>query len=118
CVLANSYGGLESSSKPKWKLYFDGVANVYGCGIEAVLVSPNVDQYPTSARLVFLYTNNVAEYEACIMGLKMALDMKIEELEVYGDSSLIMFQTRGEYKIKDVKLILYNQYLIDLAQRF
>ena len=32
----------EQSKTPKWKLYFDGAANVFGCGIGAVLVSPEV----------------------------------------------------------------------------
>src|SRR5262249_23318422 len=56
--------------------------------------------------------------EACIMGLKMALDMEINDLEVYGDSSLIIFQTRGEYRTKDAKLVPYHQHLIELARKF
>ena len=103
---------------PRWKLYFDGAANMYGCGIGAVLVSPQGDQFPTSARLTFPYTNNIAEYEACIMGLKMAVEMGIEELEVFGDSSLIIFQTRGEFKTKDPKLIPYHQYLSKMTREF
>ena len=88
----------DECETPTWKLYFDGAANVCGCGIGAVLISPEGNQYPTSARLMFPYTNNIAEYEACIMGLEMTLEMEIQELEVFGDSSLIIFQTRGEYK--------------------
>ena len=68
---------LTEPCNEKWKLYFDGAANVYGCGIGVVLVSPKGNQFLTSARLMFPYTNNVAEYEACIMGLRMAIDMKI-----------------------------------------
>src|SRR5262249_54297989 len=93
----------KEQESPKWRLYFDGAANVYGCRIGAVLVSPEGDQFPASARLTFPYTNNIAEYEACIMGLKMAIGMEIKELEVFGDSSLIIFQTRGEFKTRDPK---------------
>ena len=67
---------------------------------------------------MFPYTNNIAEYEACIMGLEMALEMEIQELEVFGDSSLIIFQTRGEYKTKDPKLIPYHDHLVKLSERF
>ena len=81
----------EEKEIPTWKLYFDGAANVCGCGIGAVLVSPEGNQFPTSARLMFPYTNNIAENEACIMGLDMAIEMEIKELEVFGDSSLIIF---------------------------
>ena len=79
------------SEKGRWKLYFDGAANVYGYGIRAVLISPRGDQFPLSAKLTFPYTNNIAEYEVCLMGLKMAIDMEIEVFEVFGDSSLIIF---------------------------
>ena len=110
---------LDTELEPtRWKLYFDGAAYVYGCGIRAVLVSPKGDQFPASARLTFPYTNNIAEYEACIMGLKMATSMKIEELEVFGDSSLIIFQTRGEFKTKDPKLIPYHEYLAKMVKGF
>ena len=35
-------------------------------------------------------TNNATKYEACIMGLRAALGLKVKELEVYGDSALII----------------------------
>jgi len=44
--------------------------------------------YPVSAKLRFSYTNNIAEYEACILGL----DMNIQELLVIGDSDLLVHQ--------------------------
>ena len=80
----------EQSKTLKWKLYFDGAANVFGCGIGVVLVSLKGNHFPVAVRLTFPYTNNVAEYEACILGVKMALEMGIRELEVYVDSSLII----------------------------
>ena len=82
-------------------MYFNGTVNVYGCGIGAVLVSPEGDQFLASARMTFFYTNNIAEYEAYIIGLNMAIDIGIKDLEAYRDSLLIIFQTRGEYKNKD-----------------
>ena len=49
-----------------------------------------------SAKLRFPYTKNMAEFEACILGLKMAIDMNLQELLVIGDSDLLIHQIRGE----------------------
>ncbi|XP_017976419.1 PREDICTED: uncharacterized protein LOC108661935 [Theobroma cacao] len=72
-------------------MFFNGASNALGHGIRAVLVSPEGDHYPVIAKLNFYCTNNVAEYEACVMGLQAAIERKIHVLEVYGDSALICF---------------------------
>jgi ribonuclease HI len=77
-------------------MYFDGAVNVSGNGAGAVIISPEGKQYPISIKLQFSCTNNKAEYEACIHGLEAALELKIGKLEVYGDSMLIICQTKGE----------------------
>ena len=66
-------------------------SSTHGYGIGAILVSSKGNKFSASTRLKFPYTNNIAEYEACIMNLKMAFKMGINELEAYGDSSLIIF---------------------------
>lgn len=45
-----------------------------------------------------------------------ALDLRIKKIDVYGDSSLIIFQTTGDWKTKKKKLIPYHQYLEDISQ--
>ncbi|PKI75182.1 hypothetical protein CRG98_004406 [Punica granatum] len=52
--------------------------------------------------------HNVAEYEACILGLQAAIDFKIKELDVFGDSMLTIFQTLGQWKTKDAELVPYH----------
>ena len=59
----------ESTKEDSWKLYFDGVSNALGYDIGAILISPEREYCPFTARLDFGCTNNVAEYKACIMGL-------------------------------------------------
>ena len=77
-----------------WKLYFDGAANQSGFGIGILLISPQRDHIPRSVRLVFSdhhrLTNNIVEYEACITGLETALDLGIRQLEIHGDSNLVI----------------------------
>lgn len=100
-------------------MYFDGAANEKGAGIGAVIVS-NADalHYPIATKLKFDCTNNMAEYEACIIGLEAALDMNIEKLIVFGDSELIIKKITGEWQVKDSKLVPYNRYLIRLCKQF
>ncbi|XP_070013668.1 uncharacterized protein [Nicotiana sylvestris] len=61
-------------------MFFDGAANFKGVGIGVVLVSETGQHYLVSAKLKFPCTNNMEEYEACIMGLNLAIDMNIQEL--------------------------------------
>ncbi|KAK5846502.1 hypothetical protein PVK06_002792 [Gossypium arboreum] len=101
-----------------WKLNFDGASNAVGNGIGAVLVSPNGDHYPFTCKLDFHCTNNMAEYEACIMGIQAAKERKIRTLEVYGDSALVIYQLRGEWETRDPKLIIYRRVVLELLEEF
>uniref|UniRef100_A0A2N9I3P2 Integrase catalytic domain-containing protein n=2 Tax=Fagus sylvatica TaxID=28930 RepID=A0A2N9I3P2_FAGSY len=98
---------LADYPSEQWKLYFDGAANAVGSGIGAVLVSPKGQQTPIAVKLGFDCTNNMTEYEACIVGLQAALEFGAYELEVFGDSLLIVSQTNGEWQARDPKLIPY-----------
>jgi ribonuclease HI len=49
-------------------------------------------------------TNNVAEYEALIAGLELALDRGVSELEIYLDSELVVSQLEGKWKIRNDRL--------------
>ncbi|XP_060200829.1 uncharacterized protein LOC132629109 [Lycium barbarum] len=103
---------------PGWKLFFDGAANRKGVGVGAVLISESGQHYPVTAQLRFYCTNNMAEYEACILGLRLDIDMGIQELLVLGDSDLLVHQVQGEWETRDLKLIPYHQCLQDLCRRF
>lgn len=75
----------------------------WGCkytrdGIGAIQISPTRPHYPVAIKLRFLCTNNMAEYEACIVDLEAALDINVKDLEVYGDSILIISRSIGENK--------------------
>ncbi|XP_073261648.1 uncharacterized protein [Populus alba] len=101
-----------------WTMFFDGAVNVYGNGAGAVIISPDQKQYPISVKLCFECTNNTAEYEACILGLEVALELKIRKIDVYGDSMLIICQVKGEWQTKEEKLRPYQEYLSTLSEEF
>ncbi|XP_070036565.1 uncharacterized protein [Nicotiana tomentosiformis] len=96
-----------AESYPGWRMFFDGATNFKGVGIKAVLISESGQHYPTSAKIRFPCTNNIAEYEACILGIRMAVDMNIKEFLVIGDSDLLIHQLQGELTIKNVKILPY-----------
>ena len=56
-------------------------------------------------------TNNIVEYEACITGLETALDLGVRQLEIHGDSNLVIQQTQGIWRTRDEKLKPYHSYL-------
>jgi ribonuclease HI len=60
-------------------------------------------------------TNNVAEYRALVEGLRKAVEVGVDELEVVSDSELIVHQMRGEWKIKNETLRELWQEANDLA---
>ncbi|XP_019253984.1 PREDICTED: uncharacterized protein LOC109232692 [Nicotiana attenuata] len=101
-----------------WKLYFDGAVNIKGVGIGAILVSPTGQHYPATARLRFFCTNYMTEYEACIMGLNMAINLNVHELLVMVDLDLLIRQAQGDWETRDIKLIPYRQCVEDLSKRF
>ena len=93
-----------------------------GFGIGILLISPQGDHIPRSVRLGFSdhhrLTNNIVEYEACITGLETALNLGVRELEIHGDSNLVIQWTQGIWRTRDDKLKPYHAYLDLLVARF
>ncbi|OMO77592.1 reverse transcriptase [Corchorus capsularis] len=111
-------GNEVSEESTKWNVYFYGASNMLGHGIGAVLVSPDGDHFPATARLDFPCTNNIAEYVVCVFGIQMAIEKKVKVLEVNGDSALVVYQMKGEWEKRDSKLIPYREYLLELMEQF
>ncbi|CAL0305680.1 unnamed protein product [Lupinus luteus] len=110
---------LEEPAKGDiWTLVFDGASNALGHGIGVILVSPDGDFTPITARLCFDCTNNIAEYEACAMGLQAALERKVKILGVFGDSALVIHQLKEEWETRDSKLVPYKEYIQRMAEQF
>ncbi|XP_019155161.1 PREDICTED: uncharacterized protein LOC109152033 [Ipomoea nil] len=95
---------------PPWNMYFDGAAHKEGAGAGVVFVTPEGEVLPYSFTLTERSSNNVAEYQALILGLEIAADMKQRRVNIYGDSKLIINQVLGVYEVKKPELIPYNSY--------
>ena len=83
-----------------FKLFFDGCSkgNPGKCGAGAVIYKDDQEVWSDS-KFVGINTNNYAEYSGLLLGLEKAIDMGITELDVYGDSMLVIRQMKGEYKV-------------------
>ncbi|XP_070054661.1 uncharacterized protein [Nicotiana tomentosiformis] len=100
-----------------WRMFFDGATNFKGVGIRAVFVSETGQHYLVSAKLRFSCTNNMAEYEACILGLRLAVDMNVKELLAIGDLDLLVHQVLGEWATKNTKILPNLHYVQELIKR-
>jgi ribonuclease HI len=76
-----------------WTMYFDGSKRVQGAGAGVVLISPQGDKLKYVLRMSFPQaSNNEAEYEALLHGMKMAKACGATRLKIFGDSNLIVQQ--------------------------
>jgi ribonuclease HI len=62
-------------------------------------------------------TNNVAEYRALIEGLRRAIELGVEDVDVVSDSELLVKQMRGEYRVKNERLRELSLEAAALARR-
>ena len=87
-------------------VHVDGGArgNPGPAAIAAVLAEPDGSVVEEHAERIGHATNNVAEYRALLLGIEKARALGARELELVGDSELIVRQVRGEYKVKDAAL--------------
>ena len=84
--------GLKKGSR--WTMVFDRASNALGNVIGVVIISPQGFHMPFTSRLCFECTNNMAEYEVCIMGIK------------------------GEWDTKHLNLIPYREHVLTLISYF
>ena len=93
-------------------------SNALGNGISVVVISPQGCHTLFTSRLYFDRTNNMAEYEACIMGIKAAINLRIKFNNVYVDSALVTNQIKGEWDTKHPNLIPYKEHVLTLIPYF
>ncbi|XP_058008631.1 uncharacterized protein LOC131183007 [Hevea brasiliensis] len=114
----NAVGDDAEGPNDVWEMYFNRDVSLADNGIGAVLVASDRKHFPIAVKLRFNCTNNVAEYEVCLSSLQAAIEMKIKKLEAYRDSVLIIYQVKGEWQTKDLKLVPYQKYLLELIKKF
>lgn len=90
-----------------WCLYVDELANPNGARVELVLFIPNDTIMSQTLKLGFYDSNNKAEYEAFLAGLRVTLELQVKEISIYCNSLLVANQVTGKYAIHDPIMALY-----------
>uniref|UniRef100_A0A2N9GXC3 RNase H type-1 domain-containing protein n=1 Tax=Fagus sylvatica TaxID=28930 RepID=A0A2N9GXC3_FAGSY len=108
----------QSEEGKAWTMNIDGSSTKEMSGAGVVLVSPEKDKFEYALQLRFHATNNEAEYEALLAGLKLSKSMGIKTLTIKSDSQLIVGQVKGEYGAKEDRMKKYLAVVMDLLTHF
>ncbi|GMP26675.1 hypothetical protein CsSME_00003020 [Camellia sinensis var. sinensis] len=101
-----------------FRLFVDGSSNRQGAGAGVLLISPDGEIVEQSIHLGFKASNDEAEYEALITGLKLAASAEADEVIVFCDSQLIVNQSTGEFAARDERMSAYAKEVVRLAALF
>ena len=88
-------------------MFFDGAARKDGVGASIILVTLEEEVLPYAFALTKNCSNNVAEYHALMMGLEMAIELKITSLKMFRDFKLIINHLCVLYEVKKLELLPY-----------
>ena len=90
-----------------WTMYFDGSLMKKDVGMGLVFVSPLGVRMRYMVHLHFPSSNNVAEYEALINSLRIAIELGIRWLDVQGDTQLVIDQVMKKSSYHNAKMAMY-----------
>jgi ribonuclease HI len=90
-----------------WRVFCDGSWGTFGVGAAAILISPSKIKTCYMARLEFNCINNIAEYEALLLGLRKLKAMEIRRTVLKSDSQVITGNIDKSSKARDPKLEKY-----------
>jgi ribonuclease HI len=87
-----------------WTMYFDGSLKRTRAGAGLLCISPLGKHVRYVIRLHFPASNNVAEYEALVNGLRIAVELGVQHLDARGDSQLVIDQVMKNSHCRDRKM--------------
>ncbi|XP_038971607.1 uncharacterized protein Mb2253c-like [Phoenix dactylifera] len=105
---------MEQTSSSTWTLHVDGSSNSGGSGAGLILTSPDGVVAEQALRFEFPASNNVAEYEALIAGLKLAWELGVKNLRVFSDFQLVVNQISGDFEAREPAMQEYLRKVRDL----
>ncbi|GMP37997.1 hypothetical protein CsSME_00021317 [Camellia sinensis var. sinensis] len=108
----------EPEDPHSWTLNVDGSSRREGSGAGIILTSPEGGHFKCALRFLFEASNNEAEYEALLAGLRLAKDIGVSHLRVFSDSQLVVGQMTGDFDAKDDTMRAYRDLALPLARLF
>ncbi|VFQ79652.1 unnamed protein product [Cuscuta campestris] len=104
--------------KDWWIMSIDGSSGSQSCGAGIVLITPEKFRIYYAVRFQFHVSNNEAEYEALINGLKILGKMGVSRVQIYTDSRLVVGQIMGEFEAKEERMKRYWDLALEMLGRF
>ncbi|KAL0360881.1 UNVERIFIED_CONTAM: Ribonuclease HI [Sesamum radiatum] len=108
----------ETPRKEKWLLHVDGSSTVQGSGAGIVITSLEGEELEFAIKFGFKASNNEAEYEALVVGMKMAHEVGARHLLAYSDSQLVVKQIEGAYEVTEEIMVQYLQQIAKFRTSF
>ncbi|XP_060202236.1 uncharacterized protein LOC132630695 [Lycium barbarum] len=105
------------SSSGIWTLYTDRASNESGSGLGLALKVHNREIVRQAIKCPKI-TNNEAEYEAVLAGLKLALEYGVKSIKLHYDSQLVVNQVNGTFSIKEPRMQKYQTQISNLFAKF
>jgi ribonuclease HI len=99
-------------------MYFDGSLNIDGAGIGVLFISPTNKQLRYVIRIYFSTSNNVAEYEACLHGMWIVVELGVKRLYIYDDSVLVINHLNKDWDTTSKKMDAYCKEIQKLEGKF
>ncbi|CAL2227729.1 unnamed protein product [Prunus armeniaca] len=101
-----------------WQLHVDKASNHKGAGAGVFIITPHETLLEQAITLSFSASNNEAEYEALLAGLRLAKELSIKRLAIYSNSQLITNQASDEYMTKHPRMVQYLDKVQGLLKEF
>ncbi|XP_075479290.1 uncharacterized protein LOC142520175 [Primulina tabacum] len=101
-----------------WRVFVDGASTLAGCGVGVVIISPSGEKIKLAFRIDSRVTNNEAEYEAVLAGIRANREVRASRIILYSDSQLITQQIKGVYEAKDDRMLKYLKLIKAQSKNF
>ncbi len=117
-------GAFEASKRQPYLLQFDGAAEPNpgpSCGAAVLFQRIDRDAWKPiweGGNYYSRATNNQAEYQGLLLGLRAAASLNLQDLLIEGDSNLIVNQVTGEWQCRDEKLVPLRKQARELLEKF
>ncbi|XP_021734970.1 uncharacterized protein LOC110701664 [Chenopodium quinoa] len=98
-----------------WKVEVDGSSAQTGSGAGVIMTSPEGNVFEYAIKFKFKASNNEAEYEATLAGLRMSFAVGARKVHLQTDSQLVASQLQGAYEIREATMMKYVTKVKELA---
>ncbi|XP_073030804.1 uncharacterized protein [Primulina eburnea] len=109
---------IQPAAEERWRVFVDGASCLAGCGVGVVIISPSGEKIKLAVKIDSRVTNNEAEYEAVLAGIRATREIGAARIILYSDSQLITQQIKGAYEVKDDRMLKYLHLIKAQAEVF